>query len=309
MNINIFIAFIAGIVSFLSPCIFPIIPSYIGYIGAASYSDGYKKSNGALKLILFFVLGFTIIFTAMGVAFSSLGFAFNNYANIITKVSGILVIILGLNMIFNFISLLDYEKKVTYSSNRKGVLSSLLLGMAFGAGWSPCIGPILASILFLAGNSETILSGLFLLLSFSIGLGIPFVLSGLFIAKFRDKTQGIKRNLGKIRVISGIFIIFLGIFITLNKLSNINIALFNFSSSFSQLYVDFRVPLNMLFSIILLTPGILLTIKIVTKIRISPKYIPALLFPIALITISLLSIVGKIRWNLIIEKYLNFQGI
>lgn len=309
MSVNIFLAFIAGIVSFLSPCIFPIIPSYIGYIGAATYSDGYKKNSGALKLILFFVLGFTIVFTAMGVAFSSLGLAFNNYANIITKVSGLLVILLGLNMIFNFISLLDYEKRIKYSSRKKGLFSSLLLGMAFGAGWSPCIGPILASILFLAGNSDTVLSGLILLLSFSIGLGLPFIVSGLSIAKFREKTQGVKRHLGKIRVLSGLFIISIGIFITLNRLSNINIALYNLSLSFTKVYLDNKSIFNTIFSILFMIPSILTFIKFIKKIKSNKRFIPTLLIPISFGIVSILSIIGKIRWDVIIGKYLTFQGI
>lgn len=309
MNLNIFLAFIAGIISFLSPCIFPIIPSYIGYIGAATYDEGFKKQKGAVPLILSFILGFTIVFSIMGIAFSSLGIAFSKYSTIITKISGVLVIILGLNIMFNFISFLDYEKKIHVNIKQKGILSSLFLGMGFGAGWSPCIGPILASILFLAGNSETLISGVVLLFSFSLGLGVPFFLSGLFIAKFRDKTQFIKNNLGKIRFVSGIFIIVIGVLIFLNKISNINIQLFNFSTWFMNQYNTYTTIHNIVFTIFFTTITFFIGRSFLKRVKSKKMLAPIMLIPIICLTVAVASLLNLINWGELLMNYLTFQGI
>lgn len=309
MEINIFIALLAGLISFLSPCIFPIIPSYIGYIGAASYDDGFKRNRGAIPLILAFITGFTIVFTAMGVAFSTLGFAFKNYSVIIARVSGIVVVLLGLNSVFNFIKFLDYEKRVQFRTDNKGFISSLLLGMAFGAGWSPCIGPILASILLLAGNSSTLLNGLILLLFFSLGLGIPFLLSGLFIAKFREKSNIIKKHLNKIKTISGVFIILIGLFIFFNKLSNINIILYQLANGFSQWYKQSKVIFDTLLGCINLIFTILLLSKTIKRNTEKKKILLPGLFFILFLMLSITSFTGVIEWGDIVLKYLTFQGI
>ena len=309
MDLNILVALLAGFISFLSPCIFPIIPSYIGYIGAATYDDGYKKNKGALPLILAFIFGFTIIFSLMGIAFSTLGFAFKNYADIISKISGLLVIVLGLNSIFSFISFLDYEKKASFKIKNKGFFSSLILGMAFGAGWSPCIGPILASILFLAGNTTTLLSGIILLLFFSIGLGIPFLLSGLFISSFREKSQGIKKHMGKIKIASGILIILIGISIFFNKLTNINVVLNTTAINFSNWYNLNSSVFNISLSIVLFAISLLLILKAVKRFKIKKQIVSYILFTILFMSLGILSSFSIINWGSLIQSYLSFQGI
>lgn len=309
MDINIFVAFLAGLISFLSPCIFPIIPSYIGYIGAATYDDGFKRNKGALPLILAFIAGFTIVFSIMGIAFSTLGFAFKNYALIISRVSGLLVIILGLNSIFSFISFLDYEKKASFKIKQKGFFSSLILGMAFGAGWSPCIGPILASILFLAGNSATLLNGTVLLLFFSMGLGIPFLLSGLFISGFREKSKGIKKHMNKIKIFSGILIVLIGISIFFNKLSNINIILNQTAVQFANWYSIYETPYNIITGTILLIITALLIVKNSKKIREGKKVLVSTIFTVILLMLAISSYSGIINWGEVMGSYLSFQGI
>ena len=309
MIINILLALVAGFISFLSPCIFPVIPSYISYIGAATYDDGFKKNRGALPLILSFILGFTLIFSIMGVAFSTLGIAFSGISVIITRVSGVIVMLLGLNFIFNFISFLDNEKKIEFRSEKKGVVSSLLLGMAFGAGWSPCIGPILASILFLAGSSGTLLQGVVLLLFFSIGLGIPFLLSGIFIAQFREKTTLIKKNMGKIKIISGVFIFFIGFFIFMNKLSNINIFLNNMANDFSNWYLVNATTYNISVGVLLILLTIWLAVIGIKRFKSKKSIIVNLIFTSIFLLAAIISISGIVNWGVIITGYLKFQGL
>ncbi len=121
MNITIPIAFIAGFISFLSPCIFPLIPSFMVYIGASTYKDGFKREKGAVPIILFFILGFSIVFMIMGVLFTTLGALLNRYSTIINWVSGSIVVILGLNIIFSFIKFLDYQKKADVKLKNRSI--------------------------------------------------------------------------------------------------------------------------------------------------------------------------------------------
>lgn len=307
MNVNLPIAFIAGIVSFLSPCIFPLIPSYLGFIGAATYDQGFKRNKGGIFTILSFILGFTIIFMIMGILFSTLGVVLQKYSIIINRVSGSIVTILGLNIIFSFIKFLDYEKKPEIKVKNKNIFTSLLIGMAFGAGWSPCIGPILASILFLAGNSSTYLDGVMLLISYSIGLGIPFFISGVFISKFQDKTRFIKKNLSKIRVLSGVLLILIGLLIFSGKLWNINELLSKTAIGFSKIYDSFTVVINAILGVLLLLP--LLNIKKIIEWQNSTKKNVTIAIISVMLIISILSFSGFINWKLLVNNYLSFQGI
>jgi cytochrome c-type biogenesis protein len=229
MDVSIFIAFAAGLVSFLSPCVFPVIPSYLTYIGGISLSELEVSRRGrALLLVnsLLFVLGFTAVFTLLGVFFSGVGIALSGINRYINIAAGVVVIVLGLNFIFDFWKLLNLEKRFHFSRRPNGVLGSLLLGMAFGAGWTPCIGPILASILFLASGSGAVGQGALLLLIYSFGLGLPFIIAGIFIASFQRMFSKVSRHLQAIKVGSGIFLVLIGILIFTGQLNKINMYLF-----------------------------------------------------------------------------------
>ncbi|MBN2617542.1 MAG: sulfite exporter TauE/SafE family protein [Spirochaetales bacterium] len=309
MELNIFIALFAGFISFLSPCIFPLIPSYIAYIGAASFNDGMQRNKGSIPLILSFIIGFTVVFTIMGVVISTLGFAFRSYSLIINRVSGILVIILGLNTIFNFLKFLDYEKKATVTIKNKNIISSLLLGMAFGAGWSPCIGPILASILLLAGNSQTLAGGIILLLFFSLGLAIPFFLSGIFISKFKEKSSYIKQHLGKIKIISGLLITLIGILIFSNRLSNINTSLNYMASVFITTYSNKKIFIDTIFSLFFIFIGLFPFLSIKSRKKEKKNIIIPIIIILMFFSVSFFSFSGAINWGNIVGNYLSFQGI
>lgn len=179
------VAFVAGFLSFFSACILPLIPAYIMYLtGSTIEEEVNQRRLFALTRTLGFVLGFTIIFIIMGVSVSFIGKVFVRNRDIFAKISGLLIILFGLNMLgvfkFGIMNKLNIKapKKIT------NWFSSVLMGMAFAAGWSPCFGPVLGAILVYAGATETLGQGILLLLIYSFGMAIPFILTSLFINKF-----------------------------------------------------------------------------------------------------------------------------
>lgn len=224
MDVSLPIAFGAGFLSFFSPCILPMIPSYIMYItGTVTEEDVASRRAFALVRTLAFVLGFTIIFIIMGSSATLLGKVFIRNRDIFSKISGILIIVFGLNMmgIIN-IRLLNLNKRLSKPKKVTSGLSSMLMGMAFAAGWTPCFGPVLASILIYAGGADTVSKGIIMLLVYSIGMGIPFVLTALFINlfdKFLLKSEGLMKYLPKI---SGLIMVIFGLLVFFNKVINIS---------------------------------------------------------------------------------------
>lgn len=223
-NISIFIAFIAGVFSFVSPCVLPIIPSYITYITGLSFEDFDKEQNKALvrKITvihsLIFILGFTAVFVALGASATAIGNVFSKYKDVIRLVGGIIVILFGIH-ITGLINLkfLESEKKVYIKNKPTGYFGTLLVGITFGAGWTPCIGPILGSILYLAMNMKTVYSGIVLLTSYSLGLGVPFFLSSLAINSFLVYFKRFRKYVKIITIASGIFLIIIGGLLVTNR--------------------------------------------------------------------------------------------
>jgi len=223
-NVSIPIAFGAGFLSFFSPCILPMIPVYIMYMtGTTMESELNERRLLALRRTIGFVIGFTIIFMIMGTSASFLGKIFIRNRDIFFKVSGILIIVFGLNMmgVLNF-KFLNTERKAKLPKSTTNWFSSTLMGMAFAAGWTPCFGPVLASILVYASTSNTVSQGVLLLLVYSIGMAIPFILTALFInvfAKFMEKTEKIIVYLPKI---GGLIMVIFGLLVFFNKVVDIS---------------------------------------------------------------------------------------
>jgi cytochrome c-type biogenesis protein len=229
VQLGFLIAFLAGLLSFFSPCVLPLIPSYLSLVGGVSYRDlqaGGVSRYRVFRRTLLFVLGFSLVFVGLGVLFSGAAGFLGSAARIIDIVAGSLIILLGLNFIFDFWKLLNMEKRFHLRRAPAGAAGSLLLGMAFAAGWTPCVGPILASILFLAGTSGRILRGSLLLATYSAGLGLPFLLSGFFFSLYSQQADKIKPHLNKIRIFSGIFLTAIGLLVLLGRLQRLNVALF-----------------------------------------------------------------------------------
>ncbi|MFZ5631690.1 MAG: cytochrome c biogenesis CcdA family protein [Bacillota bacterium] len=185
MNITLGMAFLAGLVSFLSPCVLPLVPTYLTYLTGASVTELSAPETARLRLAvlanaLLFVTGFSLVFLAFGLSASALGKLLIRHQDLLRQVSGVLIIIFGLHMagLLQFNRLMR-EKRIHFVPRRAGRLNSLLMGMAFSAGWTPCIGPILASILLLAGQSASLLTGAYLLAMYALGMALPFIMAAL----------------------------------------------------------------------------------------------------------------------------------
>ena len=215
--IELFIAFGAGLISFLSPCVLPLIPGYISYISGTTYNE-LLETKVKLSPLIFFTLGFSIVFILFGAAATFIGQLFLSYSNELRIAAGIIIIIFSLHILgFLNLKFFNYEKRFQVSNNN-GFFGPILLGMAFGFGWTPCIGPILGSILALAAVEQTLLKAVLLLLFYSLGLAIPFILSGFLIQKFMLISKNLKRNINIIAKTGGFILLGTGILILTNQL-------------------------------------------------------------------------------------------
>lgn len=222
-DISIFIAFAAGVLSFFSPCVLPLIPSYIAYITGLTLKDFEEKSEipnaryvSAINSVLF-ILGFSFIFILLGVVAGALGQFLFSFKELIRITGGAIIIIFGLYIAGAFESgILSRSFKINLKMKPVGLAGSFIVGMIFAVGWTPCVGPILGSILILAGTSGTVLQGVWLLVAFSGGLGIAFLMTSIFLHYFLLHSKNITKFLPVINTISGGFLIIVGILLITN---------------------------------------------------------------------------------------------
>ncbi|MDG7050344.1 MAG: cytochrome C biogenesis protein [Nitrososphaerota archaeon] len=229
-EISIAIAAVAGIGSFLAPCILPVIPAFLAYISGTTITD-LQRNNGTVNLLtnrlnilintIFFVLGFSIVFSVFGVILNSV--LSSNAASLMAgfnQVGGIIIIGFGAFMILSSrINKLNFEKKILPKGGKASYPLSFVFGLAFATGWTPCIGPILGSILTLAATTPS--QAFSLLLAYSLGLGIPFILMGLFFSKMTRLIRALSKHLKYYSVIMGGFIMLLGVLVLTNQLATI----------------------------------------------------------------------------------------
>ena len=219
-QVSIFAALTAGIISFISPCVLPLVPAYISFISGVSLDD-LQKGEDRKRIMLrvssrmgLFILGFSIVFILLGASATFVGQFLLEQLRLLSKVAGVLIVIFGLHLLGVFrLRFLNYEKRFQVGGKTLGGFSILLLGMAFAFGWTPCIGPILAGILALAATQETIGQGILLLGVYSLGLGVPFFLTGLATSTFLGVFSWFKRHFRTIEIVSGVFLIVLGVMI------------------------------------------------------------------------------------------------
>ncbi len=221
-DISIFLAFTAGMLSFLSPCVLPLVPAYVSYLTGSSIEElnDDKAKLFTLYKSFGFVLGFSIIFILMGVSITSLGKLLIVHKGLFRKVGGTIIVIFGLHTIGVFkVKLFYLEKRFLLFNKIKGPFSSVIIGISFAAGWTPCIGPILSSILIYATSINSVGKGVLLLIMYSLGLAIPFILTAMAIGSFTKQFKKFSKYLPIISTISGVLMIIMGIMVFSNKLS------------------------------------------------------------------------------------------
>ncbi len=206
------IAFTAGILSFLSPCVLPLVPSYVTFVTGLSLEDVSRARRVALVHSLLFVCGFTAIFVALGAGATALGVVLAAYRDWISRIGGVLLVIFGLILLDVVrIPALARDRRIYLADKPVGYLGSVLVGLAFGAGWTPCIGPVLGGILSLASATGSVWRGVALLLAYSAGLAVPFLLAALAIDKFLALFARMRRGLVWVSRISGALLIMVGV--------------------------------------------------------------------------------------------------
>ena len=213
-NVTVGLSFLAGLASFLSPCVFSLVPAYIGYLGGRAAGGETTESNRFITFThgLAFVLGFSTVFITLGVATSSLGHLLFDLRDVLAKVGGVIVIIFGLHMTGVFrIKFLEYDTRVQQLPDRKwGYLSSALMGVFFSAGWAPCVGPVLGAILTLALNGGSVSTGVTLLTAYSAGLAIPFLIAALGVGWVSLTLRKYGKVMHYVEVVMGVILIVIG---------------------------------------------------------------------------------------------------
>ena len=217
-NFSYVLVFLEGILTFISPCILPLLPVYFFYLAGASGNDTVNRGK-LLRNAIGFVIGFTIVFVLLGATATALGSFMKVYIDIFRRISGILMIVFGLNFMgilkLNF---LNFEKRMDYSFKELRFFNSIVFGIVFGFGWTPCVGAFLGSALLMAGNSETIVQGTLLLFIYSAGLGVPFILASIAFDSIKNTFKQMQKYNSIISIISGMVLILAGILIFTNNM-------------------------------------------------------------------------------------------
>ncbi|MBI1809466.1 MAG: sulfite exporter TauE/SafE family protein [Gemmatimonadetes bacterium] len=232
-GLGLAIAFSAGLLSFLSPCVLPLIPSYVTFITGLSLADVSKARRTALIHSLLFILGFTLIFIALGATATAVGRLLLAQRLWFARFGGALVIVFGLYLlgVLN-INAFMREKRVHLHDKPMGYLGSVVVGIAFGAGWSPCIGPILGAILTYTASAADYQRGLLLLLAYSMGLAVPFLVAALAVERFLAAFQRLKSQMVWVQRIAGLLLIFVGILMITNYMTILSTWMQNFTPEF-----------------------------------------------------------------------------
>jgi cytochrome c-type biogenesis protein len=235
VDVTVFAAFLAGVISFISPCVLPIVPGYLSFITGLSMDEMQGTGEqrrvlaGVIANMIAFILGFSVVFISLGATATFVGQLVFDYKEFLARNLAVLVIVFGLHFMKVIdIPLLNYEKRFHSRSKQFGVMGSFLIGLTFAFGWTPCIGPILASILFVASSQDSISQGIFLLAVYSLGLGIPFFLAGIAFNYFLGVSSKIKRHFKAVEVTGGVLLLVVGFLLLNNYLEIISGALMDY---------------------------------------------------------------------------------
>jgi cytochrome c-type biogenesis protein len=245
-DLSIPAAFAAGLLSFLSPCVLPLIPSYLSLLGGMSPA-GPSARHRLIAASASFVLGFSAVFIILSIVFSTTFSLLGGISKYINLAAGLIVIVLGLNIIFDFLSFLNYEKRFHPGGKAaRGITGAFFAGLAFGAGWTPCIGPILTGILLLAGRQGKAGAAALYLACYSAGLGLPFLGAAIFFDRFLAGAKKLRAHLPLIRRVSGIFLIFIGLLILTGRFTALNIFILKTQYRFIDWAEDKALPFRLL---------------------------------------------------------------
>jgi len=232
------VAFTAGLLSFLSPCVLPLIPSYITFITGMGFEDVTRSRRTTLVHALLFVFGFTLIFVALGLGATALGSLLLGYRDWISRIGGVIVILFGLYMLGVIkIGAMSQDTRVHLSDKPIGYLGTMFVGIAFGAGWTPCLGPIIGAILTYASTTGELARGATLLATYSLGLAVPFLLSAVAMERFLAAFKKFRRHLGLVNRISGVLMIIVGVLM----LTNWFVVLAGYMDQFTPAFLRDRV--------------------------------------------------------------------
>jgi cytochrome c-type biogenesis protein len=220
--LSFMVAFVAGLLSFLSPCVLPLVPSYVGFITGMTLPEISGRRRAALLHALLFVAGFSLVFVLLGASATALGRALNYYQVWLQRVGGVLIIIFGFLCLGVFkVGVLNQERRVQLDRKPVGYLGSALVGVAFGAGWTPCIGPVLGAILGLAATTSDVTRGMQLLAVYSAGLALPFLIAAVAVESFLDWFQRFRRYLPWVMRLSGVILIVVGVLLATGEFTRL----------------------------------------------------------------------------------------
>lgn len=222
------LAFLAGLLSFLSPCVLPLVPSYLAYVGGGGNGEGARR-GAALTSSFFFVLGFSLVFVGLGASASLVGGLLSAYRRELTFAGGLLIVFFGVLMLGVRLPLLQRDARLRFSGETRTPLGGVLLGMAFAAGWTPCIGPVLGAALTLAGTAGQLGVGVSLLAVYALGLGVPFMLSAVMLTSFTRFSKGFRPYLPWAERISGAVLIVAGVLLLTGTYTALNSTLIRYT--------------------------------------------------------------------------------
>lgn len=328
-SLSLAVAFFAGLISFLSPCVLPLIPGYISFIGGATFQELQEDRTARRRVLfrtVFFVLGFSSVFVILGILFSGPALLFTSALQWINLAAGFIVVLLGLNVLFDVVSLLQREKRYHVTRRPGSAGGAFVAGMAFGAGWSPCIGPILASILFLAGTSGEMGRAAILLLVYSLGLGVPFLAVGGAFHKVTGYLHRVRRWMGAIRVTSGVFLIMVGLLIAFGRFQQLNGIIISAGMRLESWTAASPELARRVFSAALAAPAAAVVVVVFVRNRgkisrgdspsggasrtwIAGSNLPVALTVVFFLALALLQWTGVMNIGSLLSRWLMFQGI
>lgn len=228
LDVSLGAAFIAGLISFVSPCVLPIVPPYLAWLAGISFEELKDETNAASRRRIViaafaFVLGFSTVFVALGATASTVGKAIAQYFDVLSIVAGAVILIMGLHFLGVFrIGLLFREARVQVQKKPAGPFGAYVMGLAFAFGWTPCVGPVLAAILFVAGSEGSAARGAALLAAYSFGIGVPFLLAAFFASRFLNFAGGFRKHMGTVEKVMGGLLVVTGLLFMTGSMSAIS---------------------------------------------------------------------------------------